>query len=774
MKEEQIQWRWRRSNLLESEYEHFPGLEVGAGPGNAWRKSGLGRLHAASFVNGLQGNAAGDKLKVAASCKHYTAYDIDRWNGFDWFHFNARFSLLEGCLNGRLQLKMADYNSSEENIIAFSDDHQDTSIDKKYGGLMPKKKPLISKDHERAFFDSADWALCKQGAGVHSQSTVAIETLRPKLQRTPRQQLPPRRPDLLVHEKPTVLASRIHSDSDQVNELSSVASPQAHFGSENYISCTDSAALSPVGTSLQDSRSSRNGPSVLENPRSCTDSAALSPVGIGTSLQDSRNFGNAPLVSETQGSCTDSAAVSPVGTIHQVSRNAGNAPLVSGIRRISTYSAAVSPIGTSHQDSRNAGNAPLVSEIPRRSSDSAVLSTVGTIHQVSRNAGNAPLVSKNHKSWSDSASLSSVGTSHQGLINVEIFGDFNDTIASCDIYNGHWVMEEDFEPLYEPGSCPFVGDAFNCFKNGRPDSDYFRLRWKPRDCEIPRFDGMKMLKMLRGKRMVFVGDSINRNMWESLACALRESLDDKSRVFEASGRREFKNQGFYSFNFKDFECSIDFIRSPFLVQEWKVLDKAGNNRETLRLDTMQDSCNEYRDADIIIFNTGHWWTHQKTFKGNYYFQEGDHVYDKLEVAEAYKRALRTWAQWVDGNINTSRTSVFFRGYSASHFRGGQWHSGGNCNGETRPITNDTYLAPYPWMTKVQQFVISDMNTPVFYLNVTKMTDYRKDGHPSIFRQSASQRRPGMVQDCSHWCLPGVPDSWNELLYATMIKSRKFF
>uniref|UniRef100_A0A2P2IQ40 cAMP-regulated phosphoprotein 19-related protein n=1 Tax=Rhizophora mucronata TaxID=61149 RepID=A0A2P2IQ40_RHIMU len=65
---------------------------------------------------------------------------------------------------------------------------------KKYGGLVPRKKPLISKDHERAFFDSADWALCKQGAGVNQKSTVAIETLRPKLQRTPHQQLPPRRP----------------------------------------------------------------------------------------------------------------------------------------------------------------------------------------------------------------------------------------------------------------------------------------------------------------------------------------------------------------------------------------------------------------------------------------------------------------------------------------------------------------------------------------------------------------------------------------------------
>ncbi|KAL7104864.1 hypothetical protein ACP275_07G008100 [Erythranthe tilingii] len=84
---------------------------------------------------------------------------------------------------------MENYKRTEEYVNASSQHHETAPIDKKYGGLVPKKKPLISKDHERAFFDSADWALCKQGAGA-----VAIETLQPKLKRTPHQQLPPRRP----------------------------------------------------------------------------------------------------------------------------------------------------------------------------------------------------------------------------------------------------------------------------------------------------------------------------------------------------------------------------------------------------------------------------------------------------------------------------------------------------------------------------------------------------------------------------------------------------
>lgn len=62
-------------------------------------------------------------------------------------------------------------------------------------------------------------------------------------------------------------------------------------------------------------------------------------------------------------------------------------------------------------------------------------------------------------------------------------------------------------------------------------------------------------------------------------------------------------------------CSIDFIKSPFLVQESKFSDKSGARGETLRLDMIQGSSTKYCDADIIIFNTGHWWTHRKTFKG---------------------------------------------------------------------------------------------------------------------------------------------------------------
>ncbi|CAI9764857.1 unnamed protein product [Fraxinus pennsylvanica] len=65
-----------------------------------------------------------------------------------------------------------------------STQQEEEAVKKKYGGIMPKKPPLISKDHERAYFDSADWALGKQGI---EKPKGPLEALRPKLQPTQQQ-----------------------------------------------------------------------------------------------------------------------------------------------------------------------------------------------------------------------------------------------------------------------------------------------------------------------------------------------------------------------------------------------------------------------------------------------------------------------------------------------------------------------------------------------------------------------------------------------------------
>lgn len=41
----------------------------------------LGAQYAYAYVTGLQGNEADGYLKVAANCKHFVAYDLEKWNG---------------------------------------------------------------------------------------------------------------------------------------------------------------------------------------------------------------------------------------------------------------------------------------------------------------------------------------------------------------------------------------------------------------------------------------------------------------------------------------------------------------------------------------------------------------------------------------------------------------------------------------------------------------------------------------------------------------------
>ncbi|KHN26901.1 hypothetical protein glysoja_035540 [Glycine soja] len=323
--------------------------------------------------------------------------------------------------------------------------------------------------------------------------------------------------------------------------------------------------------------------------------------------------------------------------------------------------------------------------------------------------------SKHEGGFVGEKSLKNVTVTHNEKMHVGLYDE------KCDIFDGKWVRDGS-KPYYPLGSCRLIDRDFNCHRNGRPDAEYVKWRWQPNGCIIPSLNATDFLERLRGQRLVFVGDSLNRNMWESLVCILRQSINKKKRVFEISGRREFKKKGVYAFRFEDYNCSVDFVVSPFIVQESTFKGKNGSF-ETLRLDLMDRTTARYWDANIIVFNTGHWWTHDKTSKG-----------------------------------------------------GGQWNSGGQCHKETEPIFNEAYLQRYPSKMLALEHVIQQMKTPVVYMNISRLTDYRKDGHPSVYRTgykaSMKQNTAALFEDCSHWCLPGVPDTWNELLYVSLLKYGK--
>nr|GMD84152.1 protein trichome birefringence-like 31 [Ipomoea batatas] len=152
---------------------------------------------------------------------------------------------------------------------------------------------------------------------------------------------------------------------------------------------------------------------------------------------------------------------------------------------------------------------------------------------------------------------------------------------------------------------------------------------------------------------------------------------------------------------------------------------------------------------------------------------------EYNVTTAYRLALETWANWIESSINPKRQKVFFVTMSPTHLWDWEWKAGsdGNCFNETHPIEG-----PY-WGTGsnleimgIVKEVTEKLQVSIRLLNITQLSEYRKDAHTSIFGErkgkllTKEQRSdPKNFADCIHWCLPGVPDTWNKIFYAILLQ-----
>ncbi|PPS11941.1 hypothetical protein GOBAR_AA08702 [Gossypium barbadense] len=231
-----------------------------------------------------------------------------------------------------------------------------------------------------------------------------------------------------------------------------------------------------------------------------------------------------------------------------------------------------------------------------------------------------------------------------------------------------------------------------------------------------RFDGTHFLRRLRGKKIMFIGDSISINQWQSLLCMLHAAVPTTSGIIT----QDLHNHTVSTVTFKHYKVSVMLFRSLYLV------------------DVEEETIGRVLKWDYVQFDGT--------------------IRKDIHRTVAFRTALTTWAKWVDLDVDTNRPKVMFQGISPSHYNGIDWNEPEerNCSRQTTPFKGSIYLTGLPLTEYVVKEVIRNIKKLVHLLDITMLSQLRKDARPSTYNDFN-----GM--DCTHWCLAGLPDTWNLLL-----------
>lgn len=343
------------------------------------------------------------------------------------------------------------------------------------------------------------------------------------------------------------------------------------------------------------------------------------------------------------------------------------------------------------------------------------------------------------------------------------------TNSDCNLAKGKWVIDQ-HRPLYSGFGCKqWLSSMWACRLTQRKDFKYEKLRWQPKDCEMEEFTGSKFLRRMENKTLAFVGDSISRQQFQSLMCMItggKETHDvlDVGKEYDMVQAHGATRPDGWAYRFPRTNTTILCYWSATLC-DLEPLDH--NNTSTdvaMHLDVPPSFLRKFLpNFNVLVLNTDHHWNRGK-LKANRWIMYVDGAPVKntklISMAGAKNFTIHSTIGWVNAQLaKHPGLKAFYRTVSPRHFFNGDWDTGGTCDntsvsGEKEVVQDESSDSLAEEATK---------GTGVKLLDITALSQLRDEGHISRYSIHATRG----VQDCLHWCLPGVPDTWNEILSAQL-------
>ncbi|XP_022732731.1 protein trichome birefringence-like 16 isoform X4 [Durio zibethinus] len=339
---------------------------------------------------------------------------------------------------------------------------------------------------------------------------------------------------------------------------------------------------------------------------------------------------------------------------------------------------------------------------------------------------------------------------------------------ACNYAKGKWVID-DKRPLYSGFGCKqWLAPMWACRLMRRQDFAFEKLRWQPNGCEMEEFEGSKFLKRMQDKTLAFVGDSLGRQQFQSLMCMITAGKDS-SNVLDVG--KEYglvippggKRPNGWAYRFPSTNTTVLYYWSSSLCDLEPLNVKDPHIEYAMHLDRPPAFLRQFlHKIDVLVLNTGHHWNRGKLRANRWVMYVGGVPNTNRKIADmgsAKNFTIHSTVKWLDSQLpKHPHLKTFYRSISPRHFVNGDWNSGGSCDNTTPMSIGKEVLQEE---SSDHSAASATRGTGVKLLDITALSQVRDEGHISRFRITAS---PG-VQDCLHWCLPGVPDTWNEILFA---------